>query len=92
MGGPPRASIEHTDHMLVYVPNKLSSLSSTEAWLKPTVSLVVRGEKLGGDPQISQLAYWRCSQESLFLRSSEIHLNLSVTYERLLYMEHVRYV
>jgi hypothetical protein len=35
--------------MLVYGPNKPSSLLSIEAWLKPTASLAVRGEKLGGD-------------------------------------------
>jgi hypothetical protein len=78
--------------MLVYGSSKPSSLSSTEAWLKPTASLAVRGEKLGGDPQISQPTCWGCSQESLFLRSSEIRLNLSVTCEILLYMDHMRYV
>jgi hypothetical protein len=76
--------------MLVYGLSKPSSLSSTEAWLKPTASLAVRGEKLGGDPQIGQSTYWRCSGESLFLGSSGIRPNLSVTHERLLYVDHMR--
>jgi hypothetical protein len=49
MGWPPRASIERTDRILVYGSNNPISLSSTEAWLKPTASLTMRGEKLGGD-------------------------------------------
>jgi hypothetical protein len=47
---------------------------------------------MGGDPQIGQLACWGCSWESLLLESSMIHLNLSVTHEMLLYVDHVRYV
>jgi hypothetical protein len=47
---------------------------------------------MGGDPQIGQSACWGCSQESLLLESSRIHLNLLVTHERLLYVDHVRYV
>jgi hypothetical protein len=78
--------------MLVYGPNKASSLSSIEAWLKPTASLAVRGEKLGRDPQIGQSACWRCSREFLFLGSSGIHPNLSLTCERLLYTDYVRYI
>jgi hypothetical protein len=78
--------------MLVYGPNKTSSLSSIEAWLKPTASLAVRGEKLGRDPQIGQSACWRCSREFLFLGSSGIHPNLSLTCERLLYTDYVRYI
>jgi hypothetical protein len=50
MGLAPQVSIERIDRMLVYEPNKASSLSSTEAWLKPTASLATKGEKLGGDP------------------------------------------
>jgi hypothetical protein len=78
--------------MLVYGPSKPSSLLSTKAWLKPTTSLAVRGEKLGEDPQIGQLACWGCSQESLFIGSSEIRPNRSVTLERLLYMNYMRYI
>jgi hypothetical protein len=88
----PRASIECTNRMLVYGPNEPSSLLSTGAWLNPIVSLNVRGEKLGGDPQISQSVCWGCNRESLFLRSSVIGPNLSVTHKRLLYMDHVRYI
>jgi hypothetical protein len=43
--GPPRASIECTDHILVYRPSKPSSMSSTEAWLKPTALLAMRGRE-----------------------------------------------
>jgi hypothetical protein len=50
------------------------------------------GEKLNGDPQIGQPTCWGCSQESLFLRNSGIHPNLSVTHERLLDVDHVRYI
>jgi hypothetical protein len=58
-GWPPQASIEHTDRMLVYGPSKPSSMSSAEACLKPTASLAVRGEKLGGDTQIGH----RCARD-----------------------------
>jgi hypothetical protein len=78
--------------MLVYGPSKPTSLSLTEAWLQPTASLVVRGEKLSGDLQIGQPVCWRCSQEFLFLRSSCICPNLSVTHETLLYADYMRYV
>jgi hypothetical protein len=89
MGWPPRASIEHIDRMLVYGPTNPNSLSSIETWL---ASLAVRGEKLDGDPQIGQPACWRCSRESLFLRSCEIHPNLLSTREKLLYADYVRYI
>jgi hypothetical protein len=78
--------------MLVYRPKKPSSLSLTGAWLKPTASLAVWGKKMGGDPHIGQPVCWGCSRESLFLRSNGIHPNLLVTHERLLYVDHVRYV
>jgi hypothetical protein len=50
------------------------------------------GEKLDEDPQIGQPACWGCSWEFLFLRSSGICPNLSVTHERLLCVNYVRYV
>jgi hypothetical protein len=50
MGWPPRVSIEHTNHMLVYGPSKPSSLSSIESWLKLTASLAVRGRETGWGP------------------------------------------
>jgi hypothetical protein len=77
---------------MVYGSSKPSSLSSTEAWLNPTASLLCGGEKLGGDPHISQAVCWGCSRESLFLGSSGIHPNQSATHERLLYVDHMRYV
>jgi hypothetical protein len=39
-------------------------LSSTEAWLKPTASLVGLGEKLGVDSWIGQLTCCGLCQES----------------------------
>jgi hypothetical protein len=44
----------YRSHAGVYGPNKPSSLSSTEGWLKPTASLVGLGETLGIDPWIGQ--------------------------------------
>jgi hypothetical protein len=92
MGWPPRACIELTDSIHVYEPSKPSSLSSTKSLLKPTASLAMRGEKLGGNPHIGQPACWGCGRESLFLGSSGICQNLLATRERLLYVDHVRYV
>jgi hypothetical protein len=47
MGWAPRASIERTNRMLVFMGlvNRCS-LSSIDAWLKRTASIVVLGEKL----------------------------------------------
>jgi hypothetical protein len=75
-----------------YEPSKPISMSLINAGLKPTASMTVREEKLGGVLWIGQPVCWRYSQESLFLRSSVICLNLLVTYERLLYANYVRYV
>jgi hypothetical protein len=50
------------------------------------------GEKLDGDPEISQPECWGCSREFLFLWSSGIYLNLSVTHERLLCVDRIRYI
>jgi hypothetical protein len=47
------SDFEILDHGLITLApgtSLQSSLSSTKAWLKPTASLAVRGEKLGGDP------------------------------------------
>jgi hypothetical protein len=46
----PYERIEHTDRILVYGPSKPSSLSSTEACLRPTASLAVRGRETGWGP------------------------------------------
>jgi hypothetical protein len=74
-----------------YGPSKSSSLSLIEAWLKPTTSLVSLREKLGTDPQIDRSVCWGLCREPLF-GSSEIYLSLSVTHERLLCLDHVRFV
>jgi hypothetical protein len=50
------------------------------------------GEKLDGDLQIGQPTGWGCSLKFFFLRSSEIHPNLSITHERLLCVDRVRYI
>jgi hypothetical protein len=49
-----------------YGPSKPSSLSSTEAWLKSTASLVGLGEKYGIDSWIGQPACCGLCQESFF--------------------------
>jgi hypothetical protein len=54
-------------------------------WLKPTASMTVRGEKLGGGPWIGQPIGWGCSRESLFLRSSGISQTLLGEHKRLLH-------
>jgi hypothetical protein len=46
--------------------SKPSSLSSTEAWLKPTASMVGFKEKLGTDLRISQPTCWGLCREPLF--------------------------
>jgi hypothetical protein len=67
-------------------------MSSTEAWLKLAASMVVSGEKLGGDTQIGQPTCWGYSREFLFLGSSEIRPNMLATRKRLLYTNYVKYV
>jgi hypothetical protein len=44
----------YRSHAGVYGPSKPSSLSSTDAWLKPTASLAGLGEKLRRVPQTTQ--------------------------------------
>jgi hypothetical protein len=64
---PPRVSIEHTDRMLVYGYCKPSIQSSIEAWLFPTASLAVVGEKLGTNPWIGQPSCYGLCREPFFL-------------------------
>jgi hypothetical protein len=66
MGWPPRESIERTDHMPVYGPNKPSSRLLIEACLFSTVSLAVVGKKLGMDIRISQPLCCELCRESFF--------------------------
>jgi hypothetical protein len=54
--------------------------------------LVGLEEKLGTNPQIDQLRVLWIVSEAIYLRSSEIHPNLSAAHKRLLYMDHVRYI
>jgi hypothetical protein len=57
MGWLPRASIERTNRMLVFM-GPVSLVASCQQMLDfaPTASLVGSGEKPGTDPQIGQLA------------------------------------
>jgi hypothetical protein len=71
----------YQSHAGVYGPSKPSRLSSIEASLKCTALLVGLGEKLGTDPWIGLPA---CNElGALFLESSGIHPDLSMTRERL---------
>jgi hypothetical protein len=47
------------------------SLLPPDAWLSPLLQWLWGAEKLDGDPQIGQLAWWGCSREFLFLSSSD---------------------
>jgi hypothetical protein len=72
----------YRSHAGVYEPSKPSSLSSTDAWLKSTASLVRLGEKLRRVPWTTQLG-WEVESGALFLKSSSIRPMLLMTYERL---------
>jgi hypothetical protein len=65
-----------------YGPDKPSHLLSTDAWLKPTASMVVLGEKLRRVSWATQSG-WEVESGALFLRSSSIRPTLSVTRKRL---------
>jgi hypothetical protein len=56
----------YRSHAGDYGSSKPSSRLVTEAWLFPTISLAVVGEKLGTDPWISQLAYCGLCREPFF--------------------------
>jgi hypothetical protein len=64
---------------------------STAASLKPTVSMVVLGEKLRRVPWATQPGR-EVELGELFLRSSRIRATLLTTSERMLYADKVRYV
>jgi hypothetical protein len=55
---------------LTYEPSKLSSLLSTDVWLKRTASMIVLGEKLSWVPWTTQPG-WEVESGALFLGSSE---------------------
>jgi hypothetical protein len=74
-----------------YEPSKTSSLPLTDAWLKPTASVIVLKEKLRRVSWTTQLG-WEVESGALFLESSSIRLTLLTTHERLIYADHVRYV
>jgi hypothetical protein len=72
----------YRSHAGVYESSKPSSLLSTDAWLKPTVSLAGLGEKLRRVPWTTQSG-WEVESGALFLRSSSICPTLLMTYKRL---------
>jgi hypothetical protein len=71
-----------------YGPGKPSSRLSTKAWLFPTASLAVVGEKLDTDPWINQPS---CSGALLLGGSESVQIYWWLR-ERLLYMNRVRYI
>jgi hypothetical protein len=72
----------YRSHAGVYGPSKPSSLSSTDAWLKHTASLVGLGEKLRRVPRTTQSG-WEVESGALFLRRSSIRPTLLTTHRRL---------
>jgi hypothetical protein len=78
-------------HAGLYRTSKPISLPSIDVWLKPTASLAQLGEKLRWVPRTTQLG-WEVESGALFLESSSIRPMLLMTCERLLYVDHVRYV
>jgi hypothetical protein len=69
-----------------------SSQLSTEACLFPTVSLAVVGEKLGMDPRIRRSSSCGLCQEPFFSGAVDLYKSVDDFHERLLYVDHVRYV
>jgi hypothetical protein len=76
MSWPPRACIERTDHMLVYEPNKPSSLTSIEGGFTPTASMAGSGEKVGTESWIGQSSCCGLCQELFF--SKAVALSIAV--------------
>jgi hypothetical protein len=88
----PRASTERTCRMLVYGPNKLSSLPSTEGGFTSTASMVASGrETRYGPVDRSAVVLWIVSG-ALFLRNSGSVHHCWWLRERLLYTVRVRYI
>jgi hypothetical protein len=92
MGWPLWVSIERTDRMLVYGPSKPSSRLSIEAWVFPTTSLAIVREKLGTDLRIGQPSYCGLCLEPFCSGGSGSVQICWWLCERLLYVDHVRYV
>jgi hypothetical protein len=76
MGCLSRASIECTDHMLIYEPSKSSSLMSIEGDFTLTASMAGSGEKLGTNPWIGQPSCCGLCRESFF--SGAVDLSIDV--------------
>jgi hypothetical protein len=89
---PPRASIERTDRILIYVPSKPSSRPSTGGWLCPHYFIGWIGRETGyGPTDRSAVVLWIVSG-ALFLKSSGPAQPCWRLHERLLYVDRVRYV
>jgi hypothetical protein len=76
MDWPPRISIERTDRMLVYRSSKPSSLTSIEGGFTPTALMAGSREKLGTDLRIGQQSCCGLYQESFFLRTVALSIDV----------------
>jgi hypothetical protein len=93
MGWPPWASIECIDRMLVFMgPMSLVACHQQMLSFSPTASMVGSGEKLGTDLRIDQSTCCGLCREPLFLRSSDPAQLCWWLCERLLCIDHMRYV
>jgi hypothetical protein len=79
-------------HTGVYGPSNPSNLPSTEGGFAPTASLAGSGEKLSMDIRISQPSCWGLCWEPFLIRNSGSVRRCWRWCERLLYVNHVRYV
>jgi hypothetical protein len=92
MGWPSWASIERTGRLLVYGSSKPSSLPSTEGGFTPTASMVASGrETRYRTADRSVVVLWIMSG-ALFLGSSGSVHRCWWLHERLLYVDHMRYI
>jgi hypothetical protein len=67
----PRASIECTDHMLVYKPDKSSIMLSTEGDFTPTASMVASERETGYGPTDRSVVVLWIRLGAFFRRSSD---------------------
>jgi hypothetical protein len=92
MGWPPRASVECTDHILVYGPSKPSSRPSIGGWLCPHCFIGWLGRETRYRPvDRSADMLWIVSR-AFFLRSSGSAQLCWWLCKRLLYVDHMRHV
>jgi hypothetical protein len=71
---PPRASIECTDHMLIYGPSKPSSMPSIEGGFTHTASMVSSRREIGYGPvDLSAVVLWGVLGALLLGTSGSVH-------------------